>query len=313
MPHRGDVLFWYRLARERGLRATVNKVVTGPGRILVGTSVSATRCCRFQTATFRAADGVRFDSVDLGGVPAVHNRTTLPGEESPVLLHFHGGGYLMGSASAARGLTSRLAAAVGGDVFAVDYRRAPESPFPAAVEDAVTAYRGLLDSGISASRMYITGESSGGGLGVVLALRLRDLSLPQPAGIVAMSPMTDMAITGQSIDETAGQDPVGLSIGPSTRILLTQMSAYYMQGHDSKDPLASPIFGSLNGLPPMLVQVARNEALFSDAERLVKAAERDGVDVKLSAYEDSVHVFPMFDFLPEAEEAIKEVCAFVGR
>jgi salicylate hydroxylase len=229
--------------------------------------------------------------------------TARGGQDGPVVLHLHGGGYLVGSPEASAGLASRLAAAVGGTCVVPGYRRAPEHPFPAPVQDAVAAYERLLAGGADAARVLITGESAGAGLALALAMRLRDLGLPQPAGVVVMSPMADMALTGASIDE-AGGDPI------STRPLLTQMAASYLQGHDPRDPLASPAYGDFGGLPPLLVQVAENEALYSDAQRVADAALRDGVRVEIDRYPDTVHVFQIFDFLPEAAAALARIGEF---
>jgi salicylate hydroxylase len=229
--------------------------------------------------------------------------TARGGQNGPVVLHLHGGGYLVGSPEASVGLASRLASAVGGTCVVPGYRRAPEHPFPAPVEDAVAAYERLLASGADAARVLITGESAGAGLALALAMRLRDLGLPQPAGVIVMSPMADMALTGASIDE-ARSDPI------STRPLLTQMATSYLQGHDPRDPLASPVYGDFRGLPPLLVQVAENEALYSDAQRVADAALRDGVRAEIDRYPDTVHVFQIFDFLPEATAALARIGEF---
>ena len=232
--------------------------------------------------------------------PACHR---VKSENGPVVLHLHGGGYLVGSPHASVGLASRLASAVAGTCVVPGYRRAPEHPFPAPVEDAVAAYERVLADGVDASRVLISGESAGGGLALALAMRLRDLDLPLPAGVVAMSPMADMALTGASIDDVDG-DPI------SSRTLLTQMATSYLQGHDPRDPLASPVYGDFRGLPPLLVQVASNEALYSDAAWVADAARRDGVQVEVDRYPDTVHVFQIFDFLPEATAALARIGEF---
>jgi salicylate hydroxylase len=256
---------------------------------------------RFLLENFPADPAVRIERVDAAGVPCVRVGTGA----GPVLLHLHGGGYLMGSAEASVGLCARLAAAVDGTCVAVDYRRAPEHPYPAALEDALAAYLWLLDAGVDASRIVLTGESSGGGLALALAMRLRDLRRALPAAIVAMCPMADLTVSGESVDATEGRDPI------CTRRLLTQMASTYLQTHDPRDPLVSPVYGSYVGLPPLLVQVAENEALYSDAVRVVDAARRDGVEVELDLYQDSVHVFQIFDFLPESASAIRRIGEFV--
>ncbi len=258
---------------------------------------------RFLLRNFPALPETQIVEGNADGVP--HVKVSHPGtDEGPVVLHLHGGGYMIGSAEASIGLTARLAAAVTGSCLAVGYRKAPEHPFPAALEDAVAAYRWLLGQGTDPTQILLSGESAGGGLAVATAMRLRDLGMPQPAGIVSMCPMADLTITGATIDETAGKDPI------CTRILLTQMATNYLQLHDPRDPLASPIYGNYTHLPPMLVQAADNEALYSDALRMVEAARRDGADVELDTYQDSVHVFQVFDFLPEATQALQRIGKF---
>lgn len=258
---------------------------------------------RFLLGNFPADPGVAIERIDAGGVPCL--RLGEPGVSAgPILLHLHGGGYMIGSAEASVGLGSRLARAVGGTCIAAGYRKAPEHPYPAALEDALTAYTSLTDEGIDPKRIILTGESAGGGLALALAMRLRDLGRPLPAGVVAMCPMADLAITGESVDATAGRDPI------CTRMLLTQMASNYLQTHDPRDPLVSPVYGSYVGLPPILVQAAENEALYSDAVRVAGAARRDGVDVALDIRKDSVHIFQVFDFLPESASAIQRIGEF---
>jgi salicylate hydroxylase len=260
---------------------------------------------RFLLENFPAEPTVRIERGEAGAVPYV--RVSAPGgDDGPVLLHLHGGGYVIGSAEASVGLASRLAGSVGGTCMVPGYREAPEHPYPAAVEDAVTGYEWLLAEGVDAARVLLTGESAGGALAVALAMRLRDLGRPLPAGVVAMCPMADLGITGDTVDAAAGADPI------STRILLTQMAATYLQGHDPREPLASPIHGDYRGLPPLLVQVAENEALYADATRMVDAARRDGVEVELDTYPDSVHVFQVFDFLPESAAALARIGSFAA-
>ncbi|HYW03381.1 MAG TPA: alpha/beta hydrolase fold domain-containing protein [Gammaproteobacteria bacterium] len=246
--------------------------------------------------------GVR--AFDAGGVPCVRVRAA-GSAGRPVLLHLHGGGYVVGSAAGSAGFAARLSAACGGTCIAVDYRRAPEHPYPAAVEDAVAAYRDLLEQGTDPAHVVITGESAGAGLALAATIRLRDLGLPLPAGTVAICPMADLAVTGGSVDRAAGRDPI------CTRAFLVQMGTAYLQTHDPKEPFASPVYAAWHDLPPLLVQAAENEALLSDAERVVAAARRDGTEAELQTWPDSVHVFPLFDFLPEAEQALHNIGEFV--
>lgn len=211
---------------------------------------------------------------------------------------------MFGSARGAAGLAERIAAALGGRVLAVDYRLAPENPYPAALDDVLAAYAWLVEQD-HASRPILCGESAGGGLALSAALALRDRKLPPPAAIYAMSPLADLEVGGLSVDERKGQDPV------LDRDLLTEMSASYLQGHDPRDPLASPIHGDFTGLPPLLVHASASEALVDDARRVFDVARASGVDAELRLFEDTVHVFPLLSFLPEAREALSDFAAFV--
>ena len=226
------------------------------------------------------------------------------GDDGPVVLHLHGGGYVLGSANASAGLATRLALAVSGTVVVPEYRLAPEHPYPAAVEDVLASYEGLLDEGVDPGRIVIAGESAGGALAIAMTMRLRDLGRPLPAGVVAMCPMGDMAVSGDTVDTAAGVDPI------CTRTVLTQIASSYLQGVDPRDPLASPVYGDYRGLPPLLVQAADTEALYADATRIADAARRDGVDVKLDTYTDTVHGFQMFNFLPESAAALERIGEF---
>jgi len=221
-----------------------------------------------------------------------------------VVLHFHGGGYLLGSAKASLEYASRLATAVDGVCYSVDYRLAPEHPYPAAIDDAVAAYRALLGRGIPANSILLSGESAGGGLAVALALALRMAGDPLPAGILAVAPFADLTLSGESVRAFNGDDPA------ANRDLLTFMGASYFQGHEPTDPLVSPLFGDLAGLPSLFVTATQGEVLLSDVTRLAERAEKAGVDVTLRLVEDSVHVYTLFPFLPEAESTMVEVAAW---
>jgi salicylate hydroxylase len=168
----------------------------------------------------------------------------------------------------------------------------------------LAAYRALLERGVDPRRVVLSGDSSGGGLALALAMRARDLELPSPAGVVALCPWADLKVAGATVDTAV--EPL------CTRAFLTNMAANYLQTHDPADPLASPIYGDYRGLPPMLVQTAESEALYDDAVRVVDAARRDRVAVELDAYPDTVHLFQLFDQLPEAHRAVDRVGAFVG-
>lgn len=224
-----------------------------------------------------------------------------------VVLHFHGGGYVIGSAKGSLEYASRLAAAVAGSCYTVDYRLAPEHPYPAALDDAVTAYRALLAQGIPSGSVLLSGESAGAGLAIALALALRLAGDPLPAGILAVSPFADLTVSGPTVRAFNGEDPA------ANRDLLTFMAASYFQGHEPADPLVSPLFGDLKGLPPLFLTASQGEVLLSDSTRLAERAREAGVDVTLRLVEDSVHVYTIFPFLPETQETMAAFAAWAAR
>lgn len=253
---------------------------------------------------------VRSVDVTVGGVPCVLVSPGEPEPDSPLFVHFHGGGYVAGSARTSLKFAHRLARATGGQCLVVDYRLAPEHPFPAAVDDAVAVLGALGDGSVLAGvsvpavGFAVTGESAGGGLAVAACVALRDRGGTLPRSISAISPLVDLTVSGESVAEHGWHDPV------CSRRDLVGMSANYLLGADPTDPLASPVHADLTGLPPMRVFVGNNEALRSDAERLVERAIQHDVDARLVAFDDTVHVFAIFDFLPEAHASLDKIARF---
>jgi salicylate hydroxylase len=261
---------------------------------------------RFLTTNFPLPAGVSAVEDELGDVRAW--RVSAPATpQGHTVLHFHGGGYLIGSAKGSLEYASRLAAAVDGACYTVDYRLAPEHPYPAAIDDAVMAYRALLARGIPAGSILVSGESSGGGLAVALVLALRNAGDPLPAAILTVAPFADLTLSGPSVKAFNGDDPA------ANRDLLTFMGASYFQGHEPTDPLVSPLFGDLAGLPPLFVTATQGEVLLDDTTRLAERAQKAGVDVTLRLVEDSVHVYPIFPFLPETKSTMEEVAAWARK
>lgn len=240
-----------------------------------------------------------------GGVPG--EWLSMPGSRADrVLLHFHGGGYAMGSCVTHRGMVARLAGACGGRAFLPEYRLAPENPFPAALEDALAAYRGLLQTGIMPQNIIISGDSAGGGLAVATLVSLRDGGLPQPAAAVCLSPWTDLALTGESLTIRAKADPW------LVRRAAEIQAAYYCGNNDPRNPLISPLYADLRGLPPLLIQVGEDEILLSDSTRLVERAREAGVDVTLDIWPGMWHVWHcLAPKLPEASRAIEQAGQFI--
>ncbi len=252
------------------------------------------------------ADGADFDVQELVCDGVASLRVSPPGcSEVPVVLHLHGGGFVMGSARASVGLTGRLAEALGGWGLTVDYRLAPEHPYPAALDDCLVAYRWLAREH-PGSAVVLSGECAGAGLAVSLALALRERGEPLPAALHLVSPFCDLTIGSESAAANAKTDP-----WLSREFLLT-LAASYLGEADPTAPLLSPLFADLHGLPPILIHAASGEVLADDARRLARAAEAAGVEVTLRMVDDSVHSFVLFDFLPESRVALDDLAALVG-
>ncbi len=268
---------------------------------------------RFLASNFPLDPSLNETNVDVGGVPAI--RLALPASETarstsrsgPTVLHFHGGGYVLGSAASSREFAGRLARAVGAACLTVDYRLAPEHPYPAALDDALDAYRGLLATGIDPQHILLSGESSGGGLALALAMALRAAGDPLPAGIIAICPFADLTLSGASVRRFSGNDPAANRDG------LTFLAASYFQGHEPRDPLVSPLFGDFHGLPPLFLTASEGEVLLDDTIRLAERAGAHGVDVTRELVADSVHVFPLFPWLPETATIMAAIGAWSRR
>ena len=250
-------------------------------------------------------DDVRVSEVSAGGVPA--HWLTAPGTEAgPVLLFLHGGGYELGSLRSDGELAARLGRASGMRVLFPEYRLAPEHPFPAAIDDALAAWRWLrTGQQLSPALIAVAGDSAGGGLAVALLVATRDAGQALPAAAALMSPTVDLTSSGASMTERAGQDPI------STPAMLRQFAADYLAGADPTTPLASPLFASLAGLPPLLIQVGTADLLLSDSERLAAAAAHAGVDVTLQIGEGLTHVYQLLVGTPEAAQATEQIGTFL--
>ena len=222
------------------------------------------------------------------------------------LLFLHGGGYIMGSPRTHRALMSRLSRAAGVRTLGVDYRLAPEHPFPAAFEDAVAAYRWLLSNGVPPEKIVIAGDSCGGGLTVATLVALRAAGDLLPAAGVCISAWTDLAQTGDSLTANAPIDPF------LQREALELMAGLYMGAQDRCSPDASPLYSDLRGLPPLLLLVGSTETLLDDSRRLAARANVAGVDATLEVWDDMIHVWPLFaPMLPEGQRAIDRIGAFI--
>ena len=252
----------------------------------------------------QAPAGVTCTPVEAGGVSAEWSVAD-GADQDKVILYVHGGGYVMGSAGSHRDMTGRLSQAAGARVLSLNYRLAPEHPFPAPVDDAVAAYRWLLGQGIQASNMAIAGDSAGGGLALAALLAIRDAGEPVPAAGIGISPWVDMEGTGESMTTRAAVDPVVQKEG------LLGMAKLYLGGADPKNPLAAPLHANLAGLPPLLIQVGDSETLLNDATRITERARKADVDVTLKIWDEMPHVWHLFaPILPEGQQAIEEIGTF---
>ncbi len=223
------------------------------------------------------------------------------------ILYLHGGGYTTMSAGGYRAVTSRLAVWSEARLFALDYRLAPEHPFPAALEDALAAWRMLRAAGTPAKRIVVAGDSAGGGLALALLVALRDAGQDLPAAAVLFSPWTDLAATGRSIVDNDASDPLfhGAWVARQAR--------FYLADTPATNPLASPIYADLTGLPPLLIQASDSEVLLDDSRRAAANATRSGVAVTLRLWHGVPHGWQIFaPILPEAREALREAAAFVN-
>lgn len=245
------------------------------------------------TNTIVDANGVYAEWIDAPGVA-----------QDRAFLFIHGGGYYRGSVQSTRPTAARISAATGARVLSTSYRLAPEHAFPAAIDDVHCTYQWLLAQGADPAKTVVGGISAGGGLTLALLLKLKNRGEPLPAAAVPMSAWTDLTQTAETMQTKADEDP---SI---SKAYLDRMSGYYLNGADPKTPLASPLFGDLAGLPPLLVQVGTAETLLDDSRLFAERAQAAGVDVAYRPWQDMIHGWHMVGFLPEALDAIGEAGDF---
>ena len=229
-------------------------------------------------------------------------------QDGRAILYLHGGGYVIGSLNTHRALAGEVSRAAQAAALLIDYRLAPEHPFPAAVDDGVAAYRWLLDQGFASEHTAIAGDSAGGGLTMAVLLAARDQGLPMPGAGVCISPWVDMTCSNDSYTTRAAADPMVGSAG------ITQMAAMYLNDTEPTNPLASPNFADLSGLPPLLIHVGTDEVLHDDSVALDARATAAGVDSTLEVWDGMIHVWHAFyPMLPEGKEGIERVGDFLRR
>jgi len=269
-------------------------------------------------AEFRKADhfmdlltgeptAVTYEAGTVGDIPG---QWVIPkdAESSSALLYLHGGGYVMGSSDTHRKMVGHLANAIGIRAFVADYRLAPEHPYPAAVRDAVAAFRGLLADGIRPNRIVVGGDSAGGGLTIAMLLSLRDDGRPLPAAAMLLSPWTDLAFTGESLESREQTDVTVTAAGAR------KMAEYYLGSAKVRAPLASPLYADLRGMPPTRIQVGADEILLDDSVRMAEKLKNSRVDVTIEVFPEMQHVFQFgAGTLPEADDAIARLGEFARR
>ena len=257
---------------------------------------------------FLPAHDIAIESVSANGVPAEWVRAPHASEQMTVLFT-HGGGYCIGSPRTHRDLVGRLSRASGARFLSIDYRLAPEHPFPAAVEDAVKAFQWLIEQGIAPSRIALCGDSAGGGLALALIVALRERGIPLPATVACISPLTDLAYTGKTLLTNAALDPI------SRRDTSAALAHRYLGGQDaSRNPLASPLYADFQGFPPIQILVGSHEILLDNSTRLAELASAAGVQVEIEVWEGMVHIWPFFAaILPKGQEAIERMGGYLAR
>ncbi|PHQ26934.1 alpha/beta hydrolase [Marinobacter guineae] len=264
---------------ETGLRQTMNCLV----KPVLNPTVPVSLQRRIVRQAYRSSippRGARFQKTTVGGIPAT--RTTFGSDPHGAVLYLHGGGYIIGSSATHRGITGHLAKTSGCAVVAPDYRLAPEHPFPAALDDAEACWSGLLEEGYKPEQIAVAGDSAGGGLTVALAMRLRDQGLPLPTSLIVFSPWVDLTQEHLYAPECE----------PVLQPAWTSKAARLYAGQEPlTNPLISPVFGDLSGLPPLLIQVGSQEILLNDAERLADVAKRDDVETRIEVFNSLWHVF----------------------
>jgi acetyl esterase/lipase len=269
-------------------------------------SIEEQRAKQEKAARFaRLPADVRCQPVSANGVAA--EWIEAPGADLAVILYLHGGAYTLGSINTHRELVARLVCAAKVRGLVIDYRLAPEHPFPAALDDATTAYHWLLTQGFDPSQIVIGGDSAGGGLTLATLLALRDAGKPLPAGAVCISPWTDLTLSGASIKNKARADCVLDSDS------LEMYARFYAGEHDRRFPLISPLFADLSGLSALLIQIGTEEILLDDATRCAENARKAGVDVTLEVLDGMFHAFQLVSFLPETKNAVGHIAEFVSQ
>ncbi len=265
-----------------------------------------------EAGSFPVTDAATVTPVDVNGVPGEWV-TVAESDPNRRLLYVHGGGYVIGSPITHRRLCEDIARAGGCSVLNLDYRLAPEHPFPAAVEDAIEGLKFIQSNGPdgegAADSTFVAGDSAGGGLTLATLLTAREQGVDQPNAAIGISAWTDLAITGETIQTRAGIDPL-----ITDESMVSGMAAQYLGGADAEEPLASPLYADYAGLPPLLLQVGDAEVLLADTTRVTEKARAAGVDVVEEVWDEMFHVWHQFaPMLPEGQEAVNRIGEFINQ
>lgn len=255
-------------------------------------------------ADFPAQKEVQFHPFSIGKLSAawIHAPSST---RDRVILFFHGGGFLAGSYHSHQDLIGRLASATSCDVLALDYRLAPEHPFPAALEDALLSYEYLLKEKFSPQNIFLAGTSAGGGLALSLLLKLKDLKKKLPRGAICICPWVDLALTGKTLKTNEGKDLIHAEN-------IKAAASIYLAGHSPKDPLASPLYGNLEGFPPLLIQVGSREVFLDEIDLFAQKAKSCKVEVQLQLFDEMIHTWHLFSSkVIEGREAVEKIGEFV--
>lgn len=285
------------------LEGLINLIKSGPP--LANADISAMRAAAEQMGQMLPVNpAAKFTAIQAGAVKA--EWCVVVGiDERRVILYLHGGGYVSGSPAVYRSLSANLSRAAQARVLVIDYRLAPEHPFPAAVEDSVASYRWLLSQDVEPARIVVAGDSAGGGLAAATLVAIRDAHLPLPAAGVLLSPMVDLEAIGESMKTKAAEDP----IVQKENVAIAKL---YLNGNDPRTPLAAPLYADLAGLPPLLIQVGTSETLLDDSTRFAERATKAGVKVTLEQWDRMIHVWQLFaSMLDEGQQAIDRIGEFV--
>ena len=263
------------------------------------------------TRPLKPPKDVQITSTKVAGIPGEWLTPTSLLARNKIMIYLHGGGYVVGSPATHRSLVARLAKSCSIRALSLDYRLAPEYPFPAALEDSLAVYHEITNHGIPPENIILAGDSAGAGLALATLISLRDNHRPLPKMALCISPWTDLALTGESIKTCADIDPY-ISYESLT------LNAHYLGkpelNNDPRSPLISPLYADFTGLPPLLIHVGTDEVLLSDSTRLAEQANNAGVDVTLKIWDDMWHDFHMWaPYLPEANQAIEEISGFVRK